>query len=233
MNTPEEAREALSLVRNLSTLALPHTRAPVLALLDGAGMTRPETVGTWHDLLLWLKGLDDFLSEFDDEILTLDHRPLIAALGPSRQWWKTWVILTSGKYRAARDAVREIHLAGAKLRGEAALLALEKASEFMESWSRLTTGAPVLHVPDRLDEEFGQLESLTKFLQKAETIFSQEGLLWMSHSDIEVWLGRLAEQEQVAATLLRIRELKSLLVSAGFSEAIARLGRDIPAEYGV
>ena len=135
VNTPEEAREALSLVRKLSTLALPDTRASVLALLDEAGMTRAETVGAWHDLLLWLKGLGGFLSEFDDEILTLDHRTLIAALVPARQWWKPWVVLTSGKYRAARNAVRKIYLTGAKLRGEEALLALERASEFMERWS--------------------------------------------------------------------------------------------------
>ena len=53
----------------------------------------------------------------------------------------------------------------------------------------------------------------------------------MPHLDIEAWLGRLAEQEQVAATLPRIREPKSLLVSAGFGETIARLGRNMPAEY--
>ena len=231
VNSPGEAQDALSLIRNLSTLSLPDTRTSVLALLDETGITPPETVGAWHEILLWLKSLDEFFNEFDDEILTLDHRTLIAALGPARQWWKPWIVLTSGKYRAARDAVRKAHLAGAKLPGEGALLALEKASELMERWSRLTTGAPMPRVPDRLNAVLGQLESLTELLQKAETIFSRDGLLRMPYSDIEAWLGRLADQEQVAATLPRIRQLRSLLVSAGFEEAISRLGRDIPAEY--
>ena len=231
VNSPGKAQEALSLIRNLLTLALPDTKASVLALLDEAGVTRPDAVGTWRDLLLWLRGLDEFFTEFGDEILTLDHRTLIAALGPARQWWKPWVVLTSRKYRAARDAVRETHLAGAKLPGEGALLALEKASELMERWSSLTTGAPMPGVPDQLDAVLGQLESLIELLHRAETIFSREGPLLMPHPDIEAWLGRLAEQEQVAATLPRIRQLRSLLISAGFEEAIARLGRDIPAEY--
>ena len=127
-------------------------------------------------MLLWLKGLDNFLREFDEEILALDHRILIEVLAPARQWWKPRVVLTSGKYRAARDAVRQIHRAGGKMPGEDALIALEKASEFMERWSRLTTGASVPRVPDQL-AALGQLESLTNLLQKAEIIFSQEGLL--------------------------------------------------------
>ena len=45
VNTPGEAQDALSLIRNLSTLSLPDTRTSVLALLDETGITRPETVG--------------------------------------------------------------------------------------------------------------------------------------------------------------------------------------------
>ena len=231
VDTPEEARDALTLLRNLSSRDLPDARTGVVNALDEAGLNHPHTVGDWHDVLKWLKELENFLERFDSKIFTLDYGTLKAALEPARHWWKAWAVLTSGKYRMARDIVRATHLDGTNMTGRDALVVLEQAAQMHDQWSRLASVPRHPVVPKNLESALGRLESLIHLLQKAEDTFGQRGLLGRAYPDVVQWLDRLADQEEVAATLPRIRALRSNLVSAGFDDIIGRFGRELPVKF--
>ena len=231
VDTPEEARDALTLLRNLSSRALPETRTAVVGVFDEAGLTHSHTVGEWYEVLRWLKELEHFIARFDSKIFTLDHSALKAALEPARHWWKPLAVLMSGKYRAARDAVRATCLDGTNITGQDALRILEQAAQMHERWSRLAPATRTPVVPRNLESALRRLESLVQMLRKAEDTFAQQNLVGRAHPDVAQWLNRVSDQEEVAATLPRIRELRSNLVSAGFDDIISRFGGELPAEF--
>ena len=140
-------------------------------------------------------------------------------------------VLMSGKYRAARDAVRATSLDGTNITGQDALSVLEQAAQMHEHWSRLASATRTPVVPKNLESALGRLESLIHLLRKAEDTFGQQNLLGRAHPDVAQWLNRVSDQEEVAATLPRIRELRSNLVSAGFDDIISRFGRELPVEF--
>ena len=231
VDTPEEARDALTLVRSLSSTALPESRRAVLNVFDEVGLRHPQTLRDWYGVLTWLKELRQFLGQYDSGILSLDHQALKAALGPARHWWKPWAVLTSGKYRSARATVQATRLDGTRMNGLHALAALDEAAMLMDQWSRLALsgGDPV--VPTNLDAALEQLETLIGLLRKAEGTFAQQDLLQMNWDPIAQWLDRVADQEEVAATLPRVRKLKSNLANAGFDDVIGRLSGNLPIEF--
>ena len=230
VNTPEDARDALNLIRNLSSTALPETRRAVVDVMDDAGLNHPQTVGDWHKVFQLLAELKQFLGLYDKEILSLNHQALANALEPAHHWWKPWAVLTSSKYRAARAAIRATRLDRTKMGGQHALAALDQAVQLMGQWRHLAQpdGEPI--VPESLDAALVRINSLMDLLRQAESTFGKQGLLGMPYEEIAQWLDRLANQEEVAATLPRTRELKSNLVNAGFDDVIQRLGDDLPTE---
>ena len=231
VDTPEQARDALTLIRNLSSTVLPETKRTVLNVFDEASLTHPQTVGEWREVLRLLEDLDQFLEEYDRKIFSLDQRTLRAALEPARHWWRPWAVLTSGKYRVARAAVRATRLDGTKMGGLAALAALDHSARMMDRWAKLSPsgGEPV--VPENVAAAQGQLQALIDLLREAERVFAKQGLLERPCDDIAQWLTRLADQEEAAATLPRVRHLKSRLAGAGFDDVISRLGKSLSAEF--
>ena len=230
VSTPEDARDALSLIRTLSPAVLPETRRAVASVLDDAGLNHPHTVGDWHEVFQFLAELKQFLGLYDREILSLNHQVMAEALEPAHHWWKPWAVLTSGKYRAARDAIRATRLDGTKMGGQHALTALDQAVELMGQWRRLALPQSEPVVPESLDGALSRMSSLMELLGQAERTFGKRGLLGMPYEEIEQWLDRLADQEEVAATLPRTRELKSNLINAGFGDVIQHMGDDLPTE---
>ena len=228
ISTSGDARYALDLIRNLSSTVFPETRRAVVDILDDAGLNHPQTVGDWHKVLQLLAELKQFLELYDRKILSLNHRVLAEALEPAHHWWKPWVVLTSGKYRAARAAIRTTRLDGTKLGGEHALAALDQAVQLMDEWRGLAPPDSEPVVPESLDSALVKIHSLMELLRQAERTFGKQGLIQMPYDQIAQWLDRLADQEEVAATLPRTRELKSNLVNAGFDDVIQHIGEDLP-----
>ena len=230
ISTPDDARDALNLIRNLSSRVLPETRRAVADILDDAGLNHPHTVGDWHKVLQLLAELKEFLGLYDRKILSLNHRVLTEALEPAHHWWKPWAVLTSGKYRAARAAIRATRLDGTRLGGQHALAALDEAGQFIDQWRRLALPDSEPVVPESLDAALTRIKSLIEILLQAESTFGKQGLLRMPSDEIAQWLDKLADQEEVAATLPRTRELKSNLENAGFQDIIHRMGEDLPPD---
>ena len=74
------------------------------------------------------------------------------------------------------------------------------------------------------------MTSLAGLLGKAEDIFSPGDPLQETGADLQHRLAELASQESVAASLCRIRELKSRLVDAGFGDLLRSVGAGVPPE---
>ena len=72
------------------------------------------------------------------------------------------------------------------------------------------------------------MTSLAGLLGKAEDIFSPGDPLQETGADLQHRLTELASQESVAASLCRIRELKSRLVDAGFGDLLRSVGAGVP-----
>ena len=82
VSSPEEAQEALRLVRDLATVTLPDTRSLVFAALDEVRLAYPGTVGDWLELLQWLAGVEQFGNRFSPDVYNLDYASLVMHLSP-------------------------------------------------------------------------------------------------------------------------------------------------------
>ena len=230
VSSPEEAQEALRLVRDLATAALPDTRSLVFAALDEVGLAHPVTVGEWLELLQWLASVEQFGNRFNPDVYNLDHTSLVMHLSLAGHWWEPMAIVFSAKYRTARRTVESVLRAPSKISGPDALQAVELAAQQAERWSRIRVDGGFPTAPEGLGAALTAVTSLAGLLGKVEDIFSHGDLLQETHADLQHQLDRLASQENVAAGLCRIRELKTRLVDAGFDDLLRSVGAGVPPE---
>ena len=230
VSRPEESQEALRLVRDLATAALPDTRSLVLAALDEVGLAHPGTVGEWLELLQWLSGVEQFGNRFKPDVYNLDHPYLVKHLSPGDRWWQPVAAVFSHSYRAAMRTVESVLRTPSKISGPDALQAVKLAAQQVERWSRMSADGGVPRAPEGLGAALAAVTSLAGLLKRADNIFSAGDPLQKTHSDLQDLLARLASQESVAASLFRIRELKSHLVDAGFGDLLRSVGAGVPPE---
>ena len=228
ITAPEEAQEAFRLIRDLSNRTLPDTRFLVFAALDEAGLAHPNMMDNWFELLHWLAGVEQLLSRFNHDVHTLDHRSLKTALAPANHWWEPLADVFSIKYRKAKRTVRAVFRPGTEISGGEALRAVEQAAEQMDRWNQLGIAGSFPIVPEGLGIALTAVTSLAELLRKTQVILSTDDLLSKAHADLELWLGKMASQEGVAASLCRVREVKSRLADAGFADLIGLVGNGVP-----
>ena len=110
-------------------------------------------------------------------------------------------------------------------------LDLEDAeADSRQAWDRMsqTTGGP--RVPAGLEAAEAAVDLLGESLMKAQQIFSPEDLLGKPHPDLQNWLDRVSSQHHAAATLTRIRDLRSRMANSGCGNLIELVGREVPPE---
>ena len=230
ISRPEEAQEALRLVWDLATAALPETRSLVFAALDGVGLAHPGTVGEWLELLQWLVGVEQFGNRFNPDVYNLDHTSLVMHLSPADHWWAPMAFVFSANYRTARRTVESALRTPSKISGPDAMQAMELAAEQAERWSRIRVDDGFPRAPEGLGAILSAVTSLAGLLGKVEDIFSPGDPLQETHADLQHWLDRLSSQESVAVSLCRIRELKTRLVDAGFDDLLRSVDTGVPPE---
>ena len=230
ISSPEEAQEALGLVRDLATATLSGTRTLVFAALDEVGLAHPGTVGDWLELLQWLGGVEQFGNRFNPDVYNLDHTSLVMHLSPAGHWWEPMASMFSANYRAVRRTVESVLRTPSKISGTDALQAVELAAQQAERWSHMRVDGGFPRVPEGLGATLAAATSLAALLSKAEGIFSSRDPLQETDADLQHRLAMLASQETVAASLCRIRDLKSRLVDAGFGDLLRSVGTGVPPE---
>ena len=225
INTPEDARRAFDLVRDLSSSTLPDARSQLFASLESLGLTPPDTVGDWQYLLQWLSGVSDLTKRFHHDIYSLNHTSLIAGLKPAGRLWA----LILPKYRTAMKAVRAKYKGRAKLSGVEALRAVEEAQVQLRGKPRDFHGMP--KVPEDLIALRTMVQELSEGLKELDSLLSRGDLLNTPHKELEEMVRRLASQRDVVANLPRIRDLERQLATAGIDRITALVGKEIQPEY--
>ena len=119
-----------------------------------------------------------------------------------------------------------------KISGPDALQAVELAAQQAERWSRMRVDGGFPRAPEGIGPVLTAVTSLAGLLGKAEGIFSPGDPLQETDAGLQHRLAELASQESVAASLCRIRELKSGLVDAGFGDLLRSVGAGVPPENG-
>ena len=228
INTPEDARRAFDLVRELTLSILPDARSHLLTFLERIDLTIPDTVGDWQYLCRWLSGVSDLMKRFHQDIYSLEHKSLIAALKPASRWWHS-IAPISSKYRAAKKTVQHTRKDGTKLSGIEALKAVVQAQSHLREQPRDFHGFP--KAPDDLIAIRTKVQELSQSLNELGNLLSRGDLLNTPHKGLEEMLSRLASQREVVANLTRIRNLERQFAAAGIDRITALVGKKIQPEY--
>ena len=232
--TPEEAQAAFDLVRDLAD-DLPKTRRQLADYVGKLGLACPDAVVDWSELVAELSVLfadiKRLLTLFETDIYELDHAGLLAALAPSKSWWKLLARFSSD-YREAAETVRATLRSTAKLSAAQALGAVEEAARHWLAWRNLgAEGNP--HVLGDLEYVQNSVESLQERLGRLQGLISSEGLVHEPCANVEQKLQRMTSQQNIAANLPRIRELERKFKNAGIGKVTAAVGGEIAPEDAV
>ena len=234
IKTAEEARDAFDLVRDLADKRLPSAREALFGTLDDVGLTRPETLADWEEVVDYLSGIERTLGRCTPDVYRLDHAALRGALAPAQGslWARTSAQLFSGAYRAARQTVRATLREAPNLSAVDALSLVEEAAGQVAEWAR-RSGADEPRVPDRLGSARERVTVLASGLDALGKVAALKGLEDHPHRVLQETLERLASNRTVVADLPRLRELEARFRATGVASVLEGVGEDIPPELAV
>ena len=160
----------------------------------------------------------------------MDHFYLLDALKPRSRFGQLTAGL-SGYYRAARRAVQEEVLTGARLSGDEAYQAVARAYEQVRRWrefSRDPSSSP--RPPANAGRLHLKVTELTSALANLSNGINRPQLLELSLEELRSVLETMTSQQAVATRLPRLRGLEGRFGDAGVGQIIAAVGSSIPVE---
>ena len=229
ISTAREARDGLSMVRDISGGVLAGARDRALSVLGALGLSCPESVEGWFNLLEWLVEVEDYQKSCEPGVYLLDHDALGAALSPGRRWWGFAARVWSPRYRRALEQVRSVMRDPGFLSGQEACGVVERAQQQVFTWRDEGGVGEVPVVTGGIRESFERVQDLMESLWDLDVIFPSHELEVMPYGDLRGWLERVSSQGEVAARLERMLELRRGLSAAGFGDLLDRVGNGVPA----
>ena len=226
VKTSEEARAAFDLVRELAEI-LPDVHSQLIACLGEVGLTPPDAVYKWRNLLEWLSDVEQFSTQFRSGIYELEHEACVAALRRRLPM----VSLFSSRYRNALKSVQATQRIQEMVSAKQAIDAVEQAKEHLRKWNALNNDGSFPRTPSNLKEIRAKVNSLADDLIRLADFLPKLYEISQTYTALTDMLQTMAGQLQAVSSLPEMRRLERRFERAGVAQIVRSASSETSPEY--